>query len=147
MAQLSTALVSSSTSSSTQPKQLSESDLLSEALAGLVECAEDDVLVKDVNLKVLMQTRSEDVRVRLAAVQCATAIWAAQGHKLRGSLIYIVSDVNGWLMCKRSLFAGFASETGAFILECAEDENDEVVRATRRLRDAVENVSGKIDGL
>ena len=42
---------------------------------------------------------------------------------------------------------GFSSETAAFIIECAEDENDEVVRACKRLRDAVENVAGKIEGL
>lgn len=38
-------------------------------------------------------------------------------------------------------------ETATFVMECAEDENDEVVRVCRRLRDAVDAVSGKIDGL
>ena len=42
---------------------------------------------------------------------------------------------------------GFGNETATFILECAEDENDDVVSACRQLKDAVEAVSGKIDGL
>lgn len=66
---------------------------------------------------------------------------------------WVLSTSTVYLLCSSQCLiclicvAGFASETAAFILECAEDENDEVVRATRRLRDAVENVSGKIDGL
>jgi U3 small nucleolar RNA-associated protein 10 len=41
-----------------------------------------------------------------------------------------------------------ASETATFITECAEDENDEVVRAARALKETVERVSGeRLDAL
>ena len=44
--------------------------------------------------------------------------------------------------------AGYVSETATFIAECAEDENDTVVRATRMLKNAVERATGEhIDSL
>lgn len=46
-----------------------------------------------------------------------------------------------------ALLVGFVSETATFIAECGEDENDTVVKESFRLKDAVENVAGKIDGL
>ncbi len=39
------------------------------------------------------------------------------------------------------------TETATFIAECGEDENDIVVKAAFGLKDAVESVAGKIDGL
>ena len=42
---------------------------------------------------------------------------------------------------------GFVSETATFIIECGEDENDMVVKESFKLKDAVESVAGKIDGL
>jgi U3 small nucleolar RNA-associated protein 10 len=39
------------------------------------------------------------------------------------------------------------AETVTFIAECGEDENDLVVIAASKLKDAVEAVAGKIDGL
>lgn len=42
---------------------------------------------------------------------------------------------------------GFVAETATFISECAEDENDSVVRETHRLKNAVESVAGSISGL
>lgn len=39
------------------------------------------------------------------------------------------------------------AETTTFIAECSEDENDMVVKESFRLKDAVESVAGKIDGL
>ena len=38
-------------------------------------------------------------------------------------------------------------ETATFIIECAEDENEEIVHECRRLKIAVEAQVGKIDGL
>ena len=35
------------------------------------------------------------------------------------------------------------SETATFIAECAEDENDSVVKATHKLKDAVESATGE----
>ena len=45
------------------------------------------------------------------------------------------------------LFAGFVAETTTFITECAEDDNDIVVKESHRLKNAVESVAGKISGL
>jgi hypothetical protein len=42
---------------------------------------------------------------------------------------------------------GFAAETAPFIAEAGEDENDHVVRQAHQLKDSVEQVAGKIDGL
>lgn len=39
------------------------------------------------------------------------------------------------------------AETTTFIAECSEDENDMVIRESFKLKNAVENVAGKIDGL
>ncbi|KAH8112066.1 hypothetical protein DFH11DRAFT_1788270 [Phellopilus nigrolimitatus] len=80
--------------------------LLSECLSALVECLEDDSSVKAVNLAVLMHSRSDDRRVRLFALSCSVTMWQAHSAKLRG----------------------FGSETATFIMECAEDENDDIVR-------------------
>ena len=74
-------------------KQTSARGALGDALNGLMDCIEDDLLVKDMNLKVLMHTRSDDVRVRLAAVHCATDLWTVQGTRLRGEWSYLVGSV------------------------------------------------------
>ena len=41
---------------------------------------------------------------------------------------------------------GFGTETSTFIAELAEDENDIVIKETRRLKKAVEDAGGRIDG-
>lgn len=58
---------------------------LSECLSALIDCLEDDSSIKAANLAVLMHTRSEDARIRIFALQCAVAIWQANGVKLRGT--------------------------------------------------------------
>ncbi len=40
---------------------------------------------------------------------------------------------------------GFAPETATFIAECAEDDNDNIVREVHRLKNAVESIAGRID--
>ena len=45
------------------------------------------------------------------------------------------------------VIVGFATETATFILECADDDNDDVVRECKRLKDAVERETGKIEGI
>ncbi|KAF8440039.1 hypothetical protein L210DRAFT_3760928 [Boletus edulis BED1] len=82
-------------------------------------------LLKRLNLDLLMHTRSEDARVRILALTCATEMWRAEGGKL----------------------VGFVGETATFITECAEDDNDSVVREAHQLKDAVERVAGSISGL
>jgi len=99
---------------------------LQDCFGALIENATDDTLLKSINLGILMHTRSEDARVRLFALSCSEAIWKTSGG---GKLL------------------GFVSETATFIAECGEDENDLVVKECFKLKDAVESVAGKIDGL
>lgn len=55
-------------------------------------------------------------------------------------LLLIISSDNWSIL-------GFASETAGFILECAEDENDDVVKEALKLKNSVEAGVGHIDGL
>ncbi|KAJ3515006.1 hypothetical protein NLJ89_g2035 [Agrocybe chaxingu] len=98
---------------------------LQECFSALIENVTDDTLLKAVNLNILMHTRSDDPRIRMFALSCSTALWGSHGGKL----------------------IGFVAETATFIAECSEDENDVVVKESFRLKNAVENVAGKIDGL
>ncbi|KIP06398.1 hypothetical protein PHLGIDRAFT_128310 [Phlebiopsis gigantea 11061_1 CR5-6] len=97
--------------------------VVSECIIVLGEAVNDDALIKKINLDVLMHTRAEDARVRLYALTCSEALWRAHGGKLMG----------------------FAGETATFVAECAEDDNDSVVREAHRLKDAIESVAGRID--
>jgi len=99
--------------------------LLEECLVSLTDNATDDTLLKTINLNLLMHTRSESTKLKIYALHCSTALWKSHGGKL----------------------LGFVSETATFIAECSEDENDVVVRESLKLKDAVENVAGNIDGL
>lgn len=99
--------------------------LLQDCLGVLIEAVTDDTLLKKINLNILMHTRSEDSRSRLTALTFSEALWRTHGGKL----------------------LGFVAETTTFIAECSEDENDMVVKESFRLKDAVESVAGKIDGL
>ncbi|KAG1852147.1 hypothetical protein DFJ58DRAFT_791745 [Suillus subalutaceus] len=83
------------------------------------------MIAQSINLDLLMHTRAEDARERIFALSCSEALWREQGGKL----------------------IGFVAETATFISECAEDENDSVVRETHKLKNAVEGVAGSISGL
>ncbi|OAX34660.1 hypothetical protein K503DRAFT_428951 [Rhizopogon vinicolor AM-OR11-026] len=98
---------------------------LTNCLIAMMSVAMDDALLKSINLDLLMHTRAEDARERIFALSCAEALWREQGGKL----------------------IGFVAETATFISECAEDENDSVVRETHKLKNAVESVAGSISGL
>lgn len=64
------------------------------------------------------------------------------GSSLVRTLVdYVIKEDNANAMI------GFVAETATFISECAEDENDSVVRETHRLKNAVESVAGSISGL
>ncbi|KAJ6464259.1 hypothetical protein C8R47DRAFT_1180243 [Mycena vitilis] len=99
--------------------------LVTECLVALTDSVADDTLLKTLNLDLLMHTRSDDARLRVFALACATALWSAHGGKL----------------------LPFASETATFIAECSEDEHDMVVRESLRLKECVESVAGNITGL
>jgi len=94
-------------------------------LVALTDSAADDALLKTLNLDLLMHTRSDDARLRVFALACATALWNSHGGKL----------------------LAFASETTTFIAECSEDEHDMVVRQSLQLKNAMESVAGNITGL
>ncbi|KAL0952425.1 hypothetical protein HGRIS_006698 [Hohenbuehelia grisea] len=96
--------------------------LVSECLVSLTDVTTDDALLKSINLELLMQTRSEDARLRIFALTCSESIWKSNGGKL----------------------LGLAAETATFIAECVEDEHDTVIDAARKLKNAVENVAGSI---
>ncbi|KAI0270487.1 hypothetical protein BC834DRAFT_967272 [Gloeopeniophorella convolvens] len=96
-------------------------DTVSASLSALCDAAGDDALLQRLNLGMLLHTRYDDVRVRVFALQCARALWAAHGGKL----------------------IGFVAETATFVAECAEDEHDGVVRATHQLKAAVEGTTGE----
>ncbi|KAG2363636.1 hypothetical protein BDR07DRAFT_1471237 [Suillus spraguei] len=98
---------------------------LTNCLIAMTSVAVDDSLLKSINLNLLMHTRAEDARERIFALSCSEALWREQGGKL----------------------IGFVAETATFISECAEDENDNVVRETHKLKNAVESVAGSISGL
>ena len=59
-------------------------EALSAALVALCDAVTDDALLKRLNLDVLMHTRSDDARVRIFALRCASALWLAHGSKLLG---------------------------------------------------------------
>ncbi|KAG1896221.1 uncharacterized protein F5891DRAFT_1054817 [Suillus fuscotomentosus] len=98
---------------------------LTNCLIAMTSVAVDDSLLKSINIDLLMHTRAEDARERIFALSCSEALWREHGGKL----------------------IGFVAETTTFISECAEDENDSVVRETHKLKNAVEGVAGSISGL
>lgn len=114
-------------------------------------------LLKRLNLELLMHTRSEDARVRILALECTTEMWKAEGGKLMGTSSRCCSYTSVGRSGKLDCFfpfpslplplIGFVGETATFISECAEDENDSVVREAHHLKNAVESVAGSISGM
>lgn len=94
---------------------------LAAALSALCGTLTDDAQVKKLNLSLLMHTRDEEARVRLCALRVVAGLWTEHGDQLMG----------------------FTGETATFVAECAEDENDEVVRAARKLKEAAERATGE----
>lgn len=78
--------------------------------------AVDNALLKSLNIDLLLQTRSEEVRVRICSLQCAAHMWNSDGPRL----------------------AGWKPETIAFLHECAEDENEDVVAEARKLKQIID---------
>ncbi|KLO17716.1 hypothetical protein SCHPADRAFT_845947 [Schizopora paradoxa] len=99
--------------------------LLTDCLLSLVGCADGDPLLKAINLAIIQHSKSEDARIRLYSLSCSVAVWEKFGRKL----------------------SAFGIQTATFVMECSEDDNDDVVRECRRLRDAIEAQVGKIEGL
>lgn len=59
---------------------------------------------------------------------------------VRSRVVHAIED-------NANVMIGFVAETATFISECAEDENDSVVRETHKLKNAVEGVAGSVSGL
>lgn len=57
-------------------------DLLPSTLSHLAAALTRDDQIKKLNLDILMQTRSEDSRVRLLALRCAVEVWSGAGGGL-----------------------------------------------------------------
>jgi len=93
--------------------------ILADTMVALARVATDSAVLKALNLAVLMQTRSEDARVRLRALGVADALWRDDGAGMHE----------------------FVAETESFILECAEDDNDDVCKAARKLQKTVDKAS------
>jgi len=78
--------------------------------------------LKDLNLGILMHTRSEDSRVRQLALRSCVEAWTVAN----------------------SLLSPFVMDTITFIHECAEDENDNVAKEARKLKRIIEGIAGPI---
>lgn len=75
-----------------------------------------DSYLKTLNMELLMTTRSEDFRTRRCALGCLYRLWLVNGRDL----------------------VGLKRETMPFLLECAEDEHEDVVHEARALKAALD---------
>ncbi|GJJ09338.1 hypothetical protein Clacol_003560 [Clathrus columnatus] len=105
--------------------QAGSAQILQTCLNNLFSIMEDDLSLKKLHVDILMQTRSEDSGVKLFTLQTLISLWESQGEKL----------------------IGFLTDILTFIVECAEDEDDEVAKAARSLKRAVEKRAGNLDVL
>lgn len=117
--------------------------VVSDSLVALADAISDDDILKSINMGVLMHTRSEEVLLRMFALDCAEKLWKAHGGKLLGS--YFHPQCGTPLITVKT--SGFVPETVGFMAECAEDENDTVVQNAHKLKAAVESVAGSVHGL
>lgn len=129
----------------TFPVDTEAKSLLQQCLDALVEDVSDDALLKTINLDLLMHTRSESAKVRQFALLCSESLWGAHGGKLLGPSHSIYQGAAANFSC--FYLPGFVAETATFIAECGEDENDMVVKESFRLKETVESIAGRIDGL
>ena len=79
------ALVAPAGASQDQDAPLGGREIVSASLVALGDTATDGGLLKQLNLDVLMHTRSDDTLVRIFALQCGHALWTAHGSKLVGA--------------------------------------------------------------
>ena len=61
-------------------------EALTSCLLAMVEHIDEDALLRTVNHDLLMHSRSEDTRVKLYALSCASEIWEQHARKLAGTL-------------------------------------------------------------
>ncbi|KAG8875602.1 snoRNA-binding rRNA-processing protein utp10 [Tulasnella sp. 331] len=89
-------------------------------LAGFAHAANREELLKALNLGILMETRSEDLKIQTFALDSLAAIWKREGART----------------------SAFASETIAFIEDLAESENDLIVKKARKFKQLMDSMSG-----
>lgn len=61
-------------------------------LTSMMNLINADSLVKTINLNILINTRSEDVQLRIFALACSEQLWDTHGGKLLGEFNYWRSD-------------------------------------------------------
>jgi U3 small nucleolar RNA-associated protein 10 len=73
------------------PADSEAKELLQQSLDALVEDVSDDSLLKNINLDLLMHTRSDNPQVRRFALVCSESLWRAHGGKLIGMFVNIIN--------------------------------------------------------
>ncbi|KAG8879331.1 snoRNA-binding rRNA-processing protein utp10 [Tulasnella sp. 331] len=89
-------------------------------LAGFAHAASREELLKALNFGILMETRSEDLKIQTFALDSLAAMWKREGART----------------------SAFASETIAFIEDLAESENDLIVKQARKFKQLMDSMSG-----
>ncbi|KAG9005674.1 snoRNA-binding rRNA-processing protein utp10 [Tulasnella sp. JGI-2019a] len=89
-------------------------------LSGFAHAVNREQLLKSLNLAVLMETRSENIKTQILALEGLSAIWKREGARVMA----------------------FASETVTFIEDLAESENDLVARDARKFKRLMDSMSG-----
>ena len=98
-------------------------DALTECLASLAGCTTSENVLRSLNNGICLETRKDDVGTRLSAVRALEAIWERQGEEMM------------------ALIPETARE---FLSELLEDENADVIAATRRTLGKIEKVGGEL---
>ncbi|KAH7099410.1 armadillo-type protein [Auriculariales sp. MPI-PUGE-AT-0066] len=93
---------------------------LSDTMVALARTSSDSNVLKDLNDSIFAQAKHEDVRVRLRAVGIAEALWKDDGAGM----------------------TEFSRETEVFVDELAEDDDEDVCKAARRLARILAKLSG-----
>lgn len=65
-------------------KEEDQRNSLPEIISDFASIINDDDLLKSVNLSILMQTRDEDSKLRIFALECSQKLWETNGSKLIG---------------------------------------------------------------
>ncbi|KAG8977771.1 snoRNA-binding rRNA-processing protein utp10 [Tulasnella sp. 427] len=97
-----------------------EKSLLPSCMAFFAHTINREELLKSFHFHILMETRSEDARAQLLALQSLNAIWKRNGSRV----------------------IGFATESLSFIEDLAESDNDNVAKEARVFKKMMDKMSG-----
>ncbi|ORY34663.1 U3 small nucleolar RNA-associated protein 10 [Naematelia encephala] len=101
----------------------SSSEPLALSLASMAGSTTSEPVLKSLNSGLCLATRSDDVQVRLAALQCLEEVWTAQPEELLPFVPETVSE---------------------FLAELLDDENGQVEAAARKVLSSIEKVTGSL---